>query len=140
MQRELLPEARLNLDKLDQLPDEFAKMEATGKVPVFIPSRMGLAALHQATSTGQLRIIRNRQTEYRWRLIAETCESFNAFVDNTEHVATICLLKTDGASIAFFRANQLAEQAKETKSFIETLLIKIDSDWNQETMRSNTEG
>ena len=132
MEGELIEKARLNIAKLDQLTDTIPIMEESGTVPVFLPYRMSLATLHQANSTGQLRLLPNNQSQRRWRLMAETCESFGGFVDNTELVATISLLHTNGLTITEYRLRQLADQAKETKQFMASLLSEIDPAWKEQ--------
>ena len=132
IEQELIAEAHLNIAKLGGLSNEITKIEQSGSVPVFLPYRMSLATLHQTISTGQLRLLPSNQTQRLWRLVAEACESFSGFVDNTELVATIVLLHTNGAAIALCRCRQLADQAKETKQFIVGLLDKIDPTWKEQ--------
>ena len=132
MGRELIEEARLNIAKLDQLNDVIPRMEESGTVPIFLPYRMSLAMLHQAISTGQLRLLPSAQSQRRWRLVAETCETFNGFVDNTELVGTFCLLRSDGLRIIQYRCNQLVGQARDTKQFMDSLLNDIDPAWKEQ--------
>lgn len=132
MERELIEEARLNIAKLDQLSVMIPRMEESRTVPVFIPYRMSLATLHQVISTGQLRLLPSNQSQRRWRLVAETCESFSGFVDNTELVAIISLLRKDGLTIIKYRCRQLAAQAKDTKQSMDRLLSEIDPAWKEQ--------
>lgn len=132
MERELIEEARLNIAKLDQLSVMIPGMDESRRVPVFLPYRMSLATLHQVISTGQLRLLPSNLSQWRWRLIAESCENINGFVDNTELVATICLLHSDGLTIARYRCEQLAAQAKDTKQFIEGRLDAVAPAWRDQ--------
>ena len=134
MERELLADALLNILKHDQLRVEIPKMEGAGNVPVFLPYRMSLAALHQAISTGQLRLLPSNKSQRRWRLVAETCESFNGFVDNSELIAVNCLFSPKGLPIIKYRLNQLGDQAKETAMLIDNLLSEIDPAWKEQNI------
>ena len=127
MQQELIEEAQLNIAKLDQLAAMIPEMEEGGNVPVYLPHRMTLAALHQAMATGQLRLLPSAQLQRRWRLIAELGEGFNGFVDNTELIATICLLHPSGLTVTRYRLRQLAEEAKATKQSMEKILSEVAS-------------
>lgn len=126
MEQELREEVLLNIAKLDQLAASIPEMEKDRTVPVYLPYRMSLTTLRQAISSGQLRLI-SIQSQRRWRMIAEICESFNSFVDNTELIATICLLHSDGLPIVRYRHQQLANQSTETKQSIERILTQIPS-------------
>lgn len=124
LRQELIEEAQLNITKLNGLTAAIPMVEEAGGVPVYLPHRMTLTALHQAISDAQLRLFPTL-TQLHWRSVVEICETFNKFVDNTELLAIICLLHPDGLKIVRHRHQQLAAQAKDSREAIEQILSNI---------------
>ena len=96
MMEEIQEEIQLNIALLDQFTKTAPKMLEEGNVPVYIPERMNLAVYNYVVSTGEIRLIDDIRKQGLIRYAAKVCEIFNKFIDNTELLLAIFLLRRDG--------------------------------------------
>lgn len=125
MMKEIQEEFQLNIALLHIFQKTTLGMLDNGNIPVYIPNRMRLAVYNYIVSSGEIRLIPSIRKQRLVRYSALICENFNKFVDNTEILLAIFLLKTDGLVWAKYRLERLTEQAEESARRLTEYLEKI---------------
>ena len=125
MMREMQEEIQFNIALLDQLVKTASKMLEGGNVPVYIPERMVLAVYNYVVSTGEIRLIDDIRKQRLIRYAAIACETFNKFIDNTEILLAIFLLRSDGLVWSKYRLEKLIETADDRRKYLEDILSKL---------------
>ena len=125
MMEEIQEEIQLNIALLDQFTKTAPKMLEEGNVPVYIPERMNLAVYNYVVSTGEIRLIDDIRKQRLIRYAAIACETFNKFIDNTELLLAIFLLRSDGLVWAKHRLKGLIETAEDNRKYLQDTLNKL---------------
>jgi hypothetical protein len=128
MMQEIQEEIQLNIAILDQFSKTAPKMLKGGNVPVYIPYRMNLAVYNYVVSTGEIRLINDIRKQRLIRYAALACETFNKFIDNTEVLLAIFLLRSDGLVWSGHRLKGLIESADDNRKYLEDILSKLRRD------------
>ncbi len=126
MMREIQDEMQFNIAELDISMGYVQKSLSGGDVPLIIPRLRHLATSY-AVSSGKLRLIRSIRKQRIVGYTATTCEEYNHFVDNTERLLAILLLREDGLTWVKHRLEGFAEHIKECKSLLQDFLIKLQN-------------
>lgn len=146
MMREIQEEIQLNIAILNELIQNVPKMLETGNVPMYIPNRMGLGVYQYLVSSGEIRLLTDVRKQRLIRYSAVTCESFNKFIDNSELLLAMFLLKPDGLIWAKYRLERLLESAKDKRDYLQDNLNKLqesklpEEDSMGEPRNSDSEG
>lgn len=111
--QEIQDEIQLNITILTLLVQTIPKKLDEGDIPYHLPNRMRLAVYYSIVSSGEIRLIPSMRKQRLIRYSAIVCENFNTFINNTEMLLAIFLLKPDGLGLAKHRLERLVEQAEE---------------------------
>ena len=125
MMEEIQEEIQLNIVLLDQFVKAVPKMLEEGNVPVYVPERMNLAVYNYVVSTGEIRLIDDIRKQRLIRYAAIAGETFNKFIDNTELLLAIFLLRSDGLVLSKHRLEGLIETAKDKRKYLQDTLNKL---------------
>lgn len=125
MMQEIQEEIQLNITLLLQLAQDIPRELNKEKISHYLPHRMRLAVYYYIVSSGEIRLVPSRRNQRLIRYSAVICENFNKFIDNTEMLLAIFLLKPDGLVLAIHRLEMLAEQAKESANRLQEYLQKL---------------
>lgn len=128
MMREIQGEIQFNIALLTQLNQSIPKELSKGMISHHIPNRMRLAVYNYTVSSGEIRLLASRRKRGLIRFSAAICQNFNSFIDNTESLLAIFLLKPDGAEWAKYRLEKLAEQAQESANLLQDYLGKLQQE------------
>jgi len=132
MMGEIQEEIQFNIALLGQLAKTAPEMLEEGHVPVYIAERMNLAVYNYVVSTGEIRLIDDIRKQRLIRYAAKVCETFNKFIDNTELLLAIFLLRSDGLVWAKHRLKGLIETAEDNRKYLEDILTKLQQSEPQE--------
>jgi hypothetical protein len=124
MMKEILEELQFDIALLMQLPENLRQALDSSNVPLKI-SRLRYSAANYAISSGEIRLTYNIRKQRLIRYIATVYETFNEFVDNTERLLAILVLKEDGLVWSRYRIDRLVEQATSTKALLEDYNTKL---------------
>jgi hypothetical protein len=124
---EIEEEMRLNIVALEELivsiPTEIDK----GSVPTFIPNRLPVQSRKYALESGDIRLLtEDKQRVIRLSIVES--ETFNRFIENTELLLAVCLIKPDGLATVKYRLNGLLQSAKGTREFLVSQLKYLRGD------------
>ena len=125
MIQEIREEIEFNIALLTQLPQDITGMLENNNIPTYIPHRLRLGVYEYILKSGEIRLLADFRKQRLIRYAAVVSENFNSFIDNTERLLAIFLLKSDGLVWATYRLEKLAEQAKETKGYLQDTLNKL---------------
>ncbi len=125
MMQEIHEEIQLNIDLLIQLAQSIPRELNKGKTSLYLPNRMRLTVYNYIVSSGEIRLLPSRRKQQLIRYSALICESFNKFIDNTEMLVAIFVLKPSGLVVAKYRLERLAEQAMESAQRLDEYLKKL---------------
>ena len=125
MLREIEEEIVINMALLDGLVKGISELVAKGDVPVHIPYRMKLEVFQYIVQSGEIRLINDIYKQRLIRHVADVCNTFNDFIDNTEVVLVTLLGKPNAVKLAHHRLNGLMEQAVENKVILSKWLKEL---------------
>lgn len=125
MMQEIQGEIQLNIAILTQLRHDIPTELSKEVISAYIPHRMRLAVYHYIVLSGEIRLLTSRRKQWLIRLSAAICQNFNSFIDNTERLLAIFLLRKDGLVWAKYRLERLAEQAQESADRLSEFLGKL---------------
>ncbi len=124
MMREIHEEMQFNIAELDISTGYVKKALSGGDVPLVIPRLRHLATSY-AVSSGEARLLRSIRKQRIVGYTATACEEYNHFVDNTERLLAILLLREDGLTWVKYRLEGFAEHINGCKSLLQDYLIKL---------------
>jgi len=125
MIQEIREEIELNIALLTQLPQDITRMLENNNIPTYIPHRLRLGVYEYIMKSGEIRLLADFRKQRLIRYAAVASENFNSFIDNTEMLLAIFLLKSDGLKWAKYRLKQLIEEAKAKKDYLQDTLNKL---------------
>lgn len=125
MLQEIQEEIELNIAILITLIDSIPRELENRNIPHHLPCKLRLAVYEYIVKSGDIRLLADFGKRRLIRYSAVVSENFNSFIDNTERLLAIFLLKSDGLVWATYRLEKLVEQAKETKGYLQDTLNKL---------------
>jgi hypothetical protein len=127
MMREIQEEMQFNIAALDISTGHVQKALSGGDIPLVIP-RLRHSATSYAVSSGEVRFLRSIRKQQIVGYTATVCEEYNHFVDNTERLLAILLLREDGLTWVKHRLEGFAEHISECKSLLQDYLNKLQQE------------
>ncbi len=121
---EIQEEIQVNIALLTGLIKGVPKSLQEGMISHHLPCRMRLEVYQYAVSSGDIRLLefsKQRLIQYT----AVICESFNQFINNTEMLLAVFLMKSGGSKWARYRLEQLVESAKDSRDYLQDTLHKL---------------
>ena len=125
MMEEIQEEILFNIALLTGLMENTPKELERGNIPLYLPTRMRLAAYQYMVSSGEIRLLDDIRKQRLIRYAGVACETFNKFIDNTEALLAIFLSKPDGLVWAKYRIDRLLESADEKRKYLQDTLNKL---------------
>jgi len=134
MSKELKEEILINIGMLDVLIKSVPRELKKGNVPALIPSKLKLQVYDYIIQSGDIRLFGDFSKQRKIRMIGYLCEHFNHFIDNTENILAILLLKPNSLGTAHHRLANFVESAKDTRKAIYDLFTKLElnNDYEEE--------
>ena len=128
MMQEIQEELQANIAILSQFSKHIPDMLATsGHIPMTITS-LELVAHQYAVTSGEIRLLSDIRKQRLIRYTASILERYNEFVDNTERLLAIFILKDDGLIWAKYRVDRQVELANDTIKLLQDTLNKLQQD------------
>lgn len=128
MATELKEEIELNIALLSQLRQGIPRELSRGNVPHHLPYRLRLVVYDYIVKSGDIRLFTDFSKQRLIRYSAMISENFNHFIDNTETLLGIFILKSDGLKWARYRLEKLVEQAEDSGGYLLDTLNKLQLD------------
>lgn len=124
MMPEIQEEIQLNIAVLTELMQGVPKSLEKRMISHYLPYRMQLGVYQYLVLSGEIRLLDFRKQRLI-RYAAMICENFNKFIDNTEMLLAIFVLKSDGLVWARYRLEHLVESAKQGRDYLQDTLNKL---------------
>lgn len=142
MSDELKEEMMLNIAMLDNLIQSIPEQISSGTTPALIPYQMKLQVYNYIVKSGDIRLFKDFRKQRKIRYIAHLCEGFNHFVDNTENIVALLLLRENSLPIVNYRLSNLVDQAKSSRDAIYKLFseIGLGTDWVEDNVQERNDG
>lgn len=127
MMQEIQEELQLNIALLQTCIKVSYDVLDKQQIPLEM-TRVRLAALQYAISSGEIRLLSNIRKQRLIRYAMTICEEYNKFADNTERLLATFMLKDDGLIWAKYRVDKQVEQANATINYFQETLKKLKQD------------
>lgn len=129
---EIVDEIKVNIAHLDSSMETVASMREKELVPLIF-HRLSLTAYQYAIVSGEIRLLDVHKRVFIGNA-ASICEAHNRFVDNTELVLAILLLRRDSLNrmIVEYRLDRLSENLKDNRDFLLALLKRLEGETSEQ--------
>jgi hypothetical protein len=126
MYKEVCDEAQLNIIALNtELECVQKALVDVRDIPVFIPRLLTTATIYAITS-GNVRFINSRKRQLALCLLNRLYESYNQFIENTEQLFTILLLREDGLTWVHYRLERYCKHISQNITSLNKYLDEFE--------------